>query len=145
MATRTVTLRGNVSSAAVAGHAVSSARFDALVAALGMVLVGGVYLDGWAHIHTGLIDTFFTPWHGLLYSAYVALAVVLVGTVLRNRTSGFAGWRAIPQGYEPAVIGVAVFALGGLGDMIWHLLFGIDVDLEALLSPTHLLLALGGG
>lgn len=145
MATRTVTLRGNVSSAAVAGHAVSSARFDALVAALGMVLVGGVYLDGWAHIHTGLVDTFFTPWHGLLYSAYVALAVVLVGTVLRNRTSGFAGWRAIPQGYEPAVIGVAVFALGGLGDMIWHLLFGIEIDLEALLSPTHLLLALGGG
>jgi len=43
------------------------------------------------------------------------------------------------------VIGVAVFAFGGLGDMIWHLLFGIEVDLEALLSPTHLLLALGGG
>ncbi|MGH2400372.1 MAG: hypothetical protein ACRDF6_11045, partial [bacterium] len=77
--------------------------------------------------------------------AYVTLSVVLVGTVLRNRTAGLSGWRAIPLGYEPAVIGVAVFALGGLGDMIWHLLFGIEIDLEALLSPTHMLLALGGG
>ncbi|HEU4798237.1 MAG TPA: hypothetical protein VFT63_04865 [bacterium] len=145
MATRSVALRGSVSSAAVAGRAVSSGRLDALVALLGTALVGGVYLDGWAHIHTGLVDTFFTPWHGLLYSAYLALAAVIVGTVVRNRTAGFAGWRAISLGYEPAVIGVAVFALGGLGDMIWHLLFGIEVDLEALLSPTHLLLALGGG
>lgn len=145
MATRSVALRGSVSSTAVAGHAVSSRWFDVIVAVLGAALVGGVYLDGWAHIHTGLIDTFFTPWHGLLYSAYLALAAVIVGTVLRNRTAGFAGSRAIPLGYEPAVIGVAVFALGGLGDMIWHLLFGIEVDLEALLSPTHLLLALGGG
>lgn len=145
MATRSVALRGSVSSGVVAGQAASSRRFDALVAVLGAALVGGVYLDGWAHIHTGLIDTFFTPWHGLLYAAYLALAAVIVGTVLRNRTAGFAGWRAVPLGYEPAVIGVAVFALGGLGDMIWHLLFGIEVDLEALLSPTHLLLALGGG
>ncbi|MDP3703897.1 MAG: hypothetical protein Q8R78_05875 [Candidatus Omnitrophota bacterium] len=145
MATRSVALRGSVSSTAIAGQAVSSGRFDVLVAALGSLLVGGVYLDGWAHLHTGLVDTFFTPWHGLLYLAYVALAAVLVGTVLRNRTAGFAGWRAIPLGYEPAVIGVAVFALGGLGDMIWHLLFGIEIDLEALLSPTHLVLALGGG
>jgi len=29
--------------------------------------------------------------------------------------------------------------------MLWHLIFGIEVDLEALLSPTHLLLAVGGG
>lgn len=145
MATRGATLRGSVSSAGVAGQAVSSGRFDLLVAALGSLLVGGVHLDGWAHLHTGLIDTFFTPWHGLLYAAYVALSAVLLGTVLRNRAAGASGWRAVPAGYEPAVIGVAVFALGGLGDMIWHLLFGIEIDLEALLSPTHMLLALGGG
>lgn len=138
-------MRGSVSSATAEGHALSSGRLDALVAGLGSALVIGVHLDGWAHIHKGLVDTFFTPWHGLLYSAYAALAAVIVSTVLRNRTAGFAGWRAVPRGYEPAVIGVAVFALGGLGDMIWHLLFGIEVDLEALLSPTHLMLALGGG
>ena len=36
----------------------------------------------------------------------------------------------------------AVF-VGGVGDMIWHILFGVETDLEALLSPTHLVLALG--
>ena len=27
--------------------------------------------------------------------------------------------------------------------MVWHIVFGIEADIEALLSPTHLLLALG--
>jgi hypothetical protein len=42
------------------------------------------------------------------------------------------------------VLGVVVFMTGGAADMVWHLIFGIEMDLEALLSPTHLLLALGG-
>ncbi len=34
--------------------------------------------------------------------------------------------------------------LGGPGDLLWHSLFGIEVGIEALLSPTHILLAFGG-
>jgi hypothetical protein len=34
--------------------------------------------------------------------------------------------------------------LGGIGDFIWHTLFGIEEGVEALLSPTHLMLAAGG-
>ena len=34
--------------------------------------------------------------------------------------------------------------LGGAGDIVWHTLFGIEAGIEALLSPTHLLLAFGG-
>src|SRR5919201_3885658 len=30
-----------------------------------------------------------------------------------------------------------------IADMTWHLLFGIEANVEALLSPTHLILALG--
>jgi hypothetical protein len=29
--------------------------------------VAGIYLDGWAHNH-GKVDSFFTPWHAVLYS-----------------------------------------------------------------------------
>ena len=36
-----------------------------------------------------------------------------------------------------------VFAVGGVGDLIWHELFGIEDGFEALLSPTHLALILG--
>lgn len=58
---------------------------------------------------------------------------------------GGLAWRqATPRGYELSLLGVALFMLGGVGDMLWHLAFGIEVNVEALLSPTHLLLALGG-
>jgi hypothetical protein len=36
-----------------------------------------------------------------------------------------------------------VFAVGGAGDLSWHSIFGIEQDLEALFSPTHLLLFAG--
>jgi hypothetical protein len=39
--------------------------------------------------------------------------------------------------------GVALFGLGGLGDMTWHELLGIEQGIEALFSPTHVLLFLG--
>jgi hypothetical protein len=37
-----------------------------------------------------------------------------------------------------------MFLLGGVLDMLWHQAFGVEVNLEALLSPTHLLLATSG-
>ncbi|MGH2479980.1 MAG: diacylglycerol/lipid kinase family protein, partial [Ktedonobacteraceae bacterium] len=46
---------------------------------------------------------------------------------------------AIPKGYGIAVIGVIGMALTGVTDMTWHLLFGIEQNLDALFSPTHLL------
>ncbi|HMD02372.1 MAG TPA: hypothetical protein VKG44_05345, partial [Candidatus Baltobacteraceae bacterium] len=45
--------------------------------------------------------------------------------------------------YGPSVAGLAVFAAGGLLDMLWHLRFGIENGVSALLSPTHQLLAFG--
>jgi hypothetical protein len=38
---------------------------------------------------------------------------------------------------------VAVFAVGGVGDLLWHQVFGIEQGIAALLSPTHLLLFTG--
>ena len=49
----------------------------------------------------------------------------------------------VPVGYRPGIIGVGVFALGAVGDLIWHTVFGIETSLDALLSPTHLLLLTG--
>lgn len=50
----------------------------------------------------------------------------------------------IPAGYGQAVAGAAVFAAGGVGDMVWHQLFGVEFGIDALLSPTHLALFAGG-
>lgn len=119
----------------------STLAFDWLMAGLGSLFIGGLYIDGWAHNHLDRIETFFTPWHALFYGSFALLALVLGWRVLTGlRASG--SWNsAIPRGYEWSVFGVALFLLAGIGDMAWHLRFGIEHDTEALLSPTHLGLA----
>jgi hypothetical protein len=49
-----------------------------------------------------------------------------------------------PGRLRAGLAGLALFAAAGLGDMAWHLAFGIEQDLAALLSPSHLGLFAGG-
>ncbi|GGM44330.1 hypothetical protein ACFFX1_24410 [Dactylosporangium sucinum] len=123
---------------------VSSGRRDLLVALATLWLTGGLFLDGWAHSHVPELETFFTPWHGVLYSGYVVLALTLVPAALwRGRPVGpVRDW--FPAGYGLGILGAVLFAVGGVVDMTWHTLLGIEVNLEALLSPPHLLLLTAG-
>ena len=125
------------------GQSVSRLSFDWLILGLSLWLIAGAALDGWAHTHIARLETFFTPWHAVLYSGFLAVATGLTWTVVRNHSRGSLWTQAIPAGYELSVLGVVIFAVSGVGDMIWHLLFGIEKSIEALLSPTHLGLALG--
>jgi len=87
-------------------------------------------LDGWAHNTRPQLETFFTPWHAVFYSGFISVALWICWSVWRRSR--------VPAGYGPAPLGVAIFLLSGVGDMIWHLAFGIERDIAALLSPTHL-------
>jgi hypothetical protein len=118
--------------------------FDWVYSLLASVLIGGVFLDGWAHNHGKVDQSFFTPWHAVLYSGFVILAAFLVLTLVVNHASGVPWRSAYPPGYGSSVVGAAVFALGGVGDLIWHTLFGIEQGIEGNISPSHLTLALGG-
>jgi hypothetical protein len=111
--------------------------YDWLVLAACAWVVGGGWLDAWAHSHVALLDTFFTPWHGVLYSGFGACAVVLGGRWLRDRS--------MPPGYGLSLAGCALFAVGGLLDLLWHTLFGIERQIAAVLSPSHLLLIVAMG
>ncbi len=106
-------------------------------------LMVGITLDGWAHNHIPSLETFFTPWHGVLYSGYLATTVFLLVVLVRNHLRGFVWHQALPAGYDLSLLGAGIFAAGGVLDLIWHTLFGIEKNIEALLSPTHLMLALG--
>ncbi|MGH8613893.1 MAG: TolB family protein [Gammaproteobacteria bacterium] len=119
------------------------ARLDRVMALLCTWLVLGLYIDGWAHRHFK-IETFLTPWHLILYSGFLAVATYLLFIGYRNHVQGYPWRRAMPPGYELSLLGLLIFVLSGLGDLIWHELFGFEHDLEALFSPTHLVLALGG-
>src|SRR5438874_7556355 len=122
-------------------HFIAGIRFDRVMTIFICWFLGGLFLDGWAHNH-GLVDrTFFTPWHAVLYSGYFACSVVLVATVCINHLRGYRWREAIPAGYELSLLGVPLFLVAGVGDLVWHTLFGFEVGIEPLLSPTHLLLA----
>jgi hypothetical protein len=119
--------------------------FDVAVLVSSLWFFGGLLLDGWAHNHLDLSkEGFFTPYHAVFYSGFAALAAALFLATWRNRTSGMSWLSAIPAGYGPMALGAAIFAVGGGLDLLWHLRFGVEQDVEALFSPTHLLLAVGG-
>ncbi|HVS47256.1 MAG TPA: hypothetical protein VMS32_11430 [Verrucomicrobiae bacterium] len=126
-------------------RAPSSPAFDWLMAILVFLVMVGVYQDGWAHSH-GLVDqSFLTPWHAMLYGgvAITGITLLIAGSVgLRN---GYSFKHALPFGYWLAALGVTVFLIGGAFDAAWHTRFGIEHDLQALVSPTHLLLVFAGG
>lgn len=49
-------------------------RFDWLMTALVVWLSLGTLLDGWAHNTRSDLDTFFTPWHVVMYAGIVAVS-----------------------------------------------------------------------
>ncbi len=116
--------------------------FDWVMVILGLWMIGGVHLDAWAH-HKFDIETFLTAWHALMYSGYIALTGVLMGTFIRNVSRG-AVWRAaVPAGYGLSLLGAAILLIGVFADMLWHARFNIRPRLDALLNPPHLFLVFG--
>jgi hypothetical protein len=105
------------------------------IAFFGTWMVVGLFLDGWAH-QAEKPETFFSPWHFILYSGFGAAVAYFTfrERILKKRT----------EGDRLTIAGLVVFIVGAVGDGIWHEIFGIEVDIEALLSPTHLALMIGG-
>lgn len=122
----------------------ATSRQHLITLLVGFWLMVGIFVDGWAHNHLAdTLETFFTPWHAVFYSGFLATALWTSWLGRLGYAQGQRGLAVFPDGYELGAAGVVVFALGGLGDMTWHTLLGIEVGLDALLSPTHLLLFLG--
>lgn len=140
-----IPVAGQVSTASPGARPRDHAGFDWALAVLSAMFVGGLFLDGWAHTHGHVDQSFFTPWHAVFYAGYAAVALVLGATLVRNHAHGHAWQEAVPAGYGLSLLGALVFAVGGVGDLIWHSVFGIEMGVEALLSPTHLALAVGLG
>ncbi len=119
-----------------------SIAFDYAVGICGVWISGGFFLDAWAHGHVP-VDDFFTPYHAVFYSGMLALALVIAAFVLRQRSLGYEWATTVPRCYRLALVGIPIFVFGGIGDMLWHRLLGIEEGVDALLSPTHQILGLG--
>lgn len=110
----------------------------------GAWLVTGLYIDGYAH--TEIIDTesedFLTPWHALFYSGFF-FTVLVLAVMAKRRANPKITWSSLPEGYGFIKLGLVLFTIGGVGDGVWHTIFGVESGLDALLSPTHLFLFAG--
>jgi hypothetical protein len=100
-------------------------------------------------------ETFFSAPHAGLYAGVALVIIALVFILRHNRTNSqhIPGYRivftsnkgidrqksllAIP--IKIIIVGVALLAIAGPFDFAWHSAFGLD----GLLSPSHLVLALG--
>jgi hypothetical protein len=131
----------------MSAHQDDTATFDWLhwwMTGAHLWILGGLFLDGWHHINDPGLESFFTPWHGVLYSG-IGVAMAIMGErVRRRRRQGLRGLAAVPADYRLAAVGGVVFVAGGFIDMVWHEVLGIEVGVEALLSPPHLLLCVAG-
>ena len=129
---------------AIAGAPADSIGLDWAMTVCICVITFGLFIDGWAHNHDKVDETFFTPWHAVLYGAILAAGLLLIFTHTRSVSRGHRWRQALPYGYGLSLAGFFIFATGGVADLIWHETFGFEEGLEALLSPSHLLLATSG-
>ena len=127
--------------AAIPADSIQLDRWMALAACL---ITFGLFIDGWAHNHGQVDDSFFTPWHALLYGAVALSGLILIVTHMRNVGKGFRFSGALPAGYTLSLLGFFMFAAGGVADLAWHEIFGFEEGTEALVSPSHLWLAVSG-
>jgi hypothetical protein len=116
---------------------------DLAAALLGTWVVGGLFLDGWAHLNQPGLETFFSPWHAVFYTGFLVSTVVLARLVVRHQRGRFDP-ALVPAGYGLGLVGAGLFVAGAVADGAWHTMFGVETGVAALLSPSHLLL-LGGG
>jgi hypothetical protein len=100
----------------------------------------GLAVDTRSHRESASIDSFFTRSHALAYAAGTACAVFLLFLARRRQSAGAVGQRIIGSGLESAYLGLGVYVVGGIGDLFWHVNFGVEQELKILFSPTHLLL-----
>ena len=142
--------RTTTTPAATAGAASAEGRprarwgDDLAAALLGTWVVGGLFLDGWAHVNQPGLETFFSPWHAIFYAGFLVSTLVLARLVARSQRGGRLDPALVPVGYGLGLVGVAMFVAGGVADGVWHTMFGVEVSVAALLSPSHLLLLSGG-
>jgi hypothetical protein len=112
-------------------------REDLVTGWCSVLLVLGLYLDGWRH---GDRAGGVTLWHGVLYLGFTLTAAWIL---TQNQRRGAWSLRAVPAGYRLALVGVGLAVAAVAGDTVWHTLFGVSQGVGRLISPFHLVLFAG--
>ncbi len=106
----------------------------------------GLAVDVRKHNSSASLDSFFTSAHAMLYAAVTGYACFVLWICRRHMVEngiGRLGRAAIPRGWEAAVMAIVACAVAGVGDMSWHLAYGIEQGNDIFFSPTHIILISG--
>ena len=114
-------------------------RLERAIAVFGTWMMTGLFVDGWAHA-SSKTETFFSPWHGILYSGFIAGLAWLAWDRFRSQPAA----RESSRLDRLMTVGMVMFVTGIVADGFWHQIFGFEERLEAVVSPSHLLLFIGG-
>jgi len=108
-------------------------------------LVAGLQLDAYAHATTPQLETFWTPWHAVLYSGIFVsgLTLLWLAGARLPRVPTYQSVFALPNALRVPLLGMALLLAGGAVDTSWHNLFGIESGLEIFVSPSHILIIVG--
>jgi hypothetical protein len=109
-----------------------------------LLLVLGLYLDGWNHngLQGDASRPFLTPWHALLYAGLVATAAWIL---TQGQRRGAWSLRAVPAGYRLGLTGIGLAIVAVATDAVWHLRHGEEQGPAGLVAPYHLVLFAGAG
>lgn len=110
-----------------------------------MVLVVGLYFDGWWHGTFGR-HSFWIPPHVVVYTGVALMTGAFLARWWRDGTDA----RALPPGYRALGVAIALTILAAPLDDLWHRTFGEEAPTSVLAfwSPPHLiglLSAVAGG
>lgn len=101
----------------------------------------GMRIDSYGHFQVGAYEDVFSGWHALLYAGIMCSLLLYGFTWVINAFSGLKP--LTPVGYELSLVGVIILAISLPSDIVWHTLFGFELNTEAVVSPPHWGLIIG--
>ena len=125
-------------------------REDLITMALAVWPITAMFFDGRNHNNEVGQESFWSIAHLVLYSGATVLGLWIAVIVVRYQMAAgvdvkrlMIDFKAIPVGYGVAIIGLTILAVAGPWDLIWHEIYGFEVGVDAIYSPSHLCLFFG--
>jgi Tol biopolymer transport system component/GNAT superfamily N-acetyltransferase len=127
----------------LAGRRGTDRRWAWIAVLFGAWIVVGVFLVVRA-LNVGEIrDVGLSPYHVVVYSGLLTLAIVSLWLLVRARRRGGSWREAYPPGYGSLGAGAAALIATVLIDVAWREGVGINQGIEGSLAPSRILLAVG--
>ena len=112
---------------------------DLAAALLGTWVVGGLFLDGWAHVNQPGLETVFSPWHAVFYAGFLVDAANLQTFGTSSLLLTLAGYwigrygetTGRDRAHAPLLAIAVVTVLYAFGDLGMHYLLGDPVSVRA--------------